>query len=553
MSAPANQAQVKPTPKCDQCEKPFSTKQALTRHVKTIHDGIVSLKNLFSTPKALPNNKRLFTSVPNLSTQGNSAGKVNVQEVVSEGYFMCGVCDETFPNEDELTNHISDAHDEAESVNNSAVSEANNDVEESNVPLVANNDNDESEFMFDPQDDQDLNEAFDEIHKDLARKEDSSDSLLLQQRLERFKVLIKKKTLLKKETISELANYKQIETHKDDVIKKKEKEIVSLKKAAAKEREKYSKDIESLRKSNSSTIKENGDLYAKLKEKESIIKSLEEAPEPDTSDDEEEVVIMNRNTSGHKCTACNKKYSTNDDLESHMDEMHGEVECIFCSKIFENKKKVKAHVNNCTENGTAKVNCNKCSQSFTRFGIEKHRKQCQMSKRNFKCQECGMLGNSEREIKKHMNIDHKYTQEVSQEVCYHYRQGNCFKGDRCRFSHVGYQKSNNSSTWRQSTTRMWTPACTQGDGCSWLARGACRYFHRGVQRPAKQFQKSDERTQQRPNQTGHRGEGGRGPCRYGGNCFRKETCGFSHSPESDQGFPPLTRRNQQIRRNGGRH
>ena len=110
MLAPPTQAQVKPTPKCDQCEKPFSTKQALTRHVKTIHDGIVSLKNLFSSPKALPNKKRLFTSVPNLSTQGNSAGQVNVQKVVSEGFFICGACDEPFEDEDELTNHISDAH-----------------------------------------------------------------------------------------------------------------------------------------------------------------------------------------------------------------------------------------------------------------------------------------------------------------------------------------------------------------------------------------------------------------------------------------------------------
>jgi hypothetical protein len=353
-----------------------------------------------------------------------------------------------------------------------------------------------------------------------------------------------------------VANYKQVESNNINVIKKKEREITSLKKAAAKVKEKYMKDIDSLRKSNSSTMKENGDLYAKLKEKMSIIKSLEEALEPDTSDDVEEVLIMNRNTSGHKCTACNKRYSTNDDLESHMDEMHGEVDCIFCSKTFENKKKLKGHVNNCLENGSAKVNCNKCSQNFTRFGLERHRKQCHKSTRNFKCKECGMLGNSENEIKKHMNNDHKDTQEVSQEVCYHYRQGNCFKGDRCKFSHVCYQKSNTSSTWKQTTTRMWTPECTQGDGCSWTARGSCWYFHRGlgVQRPAKQTQKeSHERTHHRPNQTSRGGERVRGPCRYGANCFRKETCGFSHGTNNEQGFPPLTMGNQQLGRNGNRH
>ena len=396
--------------------------------------------------------------------------------------------------------------------------------------------------MFDPQDDQDLNKAFDELVKDLARKEDTSESLILKQRLERFKVLIKKKSLIQKETNAEVVNYKQVEANQANVIKNKEKETTRLNRAAAKDKEKYLKDIDSLRKSNSSTPKENADLNAKLKEKESIIKSLEEALEPDTSEDVEEVVIMNRNISGHKCTACNKKYSTNDDLESHMDEMHLEVECVFCSKTFENKKKLKAHVNNCIENGHAKVLCNKCKQSFTRLGIERRRNNCHKSTRNFKCKECSMLGSSENEIKKHMNIDHKDTQEVSQEVCHHYRQGNCFKGDRCKFSHVGYQKGNTSSTWPQSTTKMWTPACTQGDGCSWLARGACRYFHKGVG-VQRQSQKSVERTQHRPNQTSSRGERGQGPCRYGANCFRKETCGFSHGSIHDQGFPPLTRRN----------
>ena len=185
--------------------------------------------------------------------------------------------------------------------------------------------------------------------------------------------------------------------------------------------------MEIIRKSNSDSIKENANLNAMLKEKESIIKSLEEALEPDTSDAEEEVVIMNKNTSGHKFTACNKKYSTNTDLESHMDEMHGEAECVFCSKIFQNKKQLKAHVNNCIENGTAKVNCKKCDQTFTRFGLDRHRSLCHKNTRNFKCNECGLLGNTENEIKKHMKNDHEKFQEVSKEVCYHYKRGNCLR------------------------------------------------------------------------------------------------------------------------------
>ena len=120
----------------------FSSKQSLTRHVKTIHDGIVSLKNLFSTPKALSNHKRLFTSVPNLATQGNSAGQVNDPKVVSEGMFICGVCEERFTDEDEMTNHRSDAHDETTAANNSSVLDSNeDDIEEVRDNLNANNDN----------------------------------------------------------------------------------------------------------------------------------------------------------------------------------------------------------------------------------------------------------------------------------------------------------------------------------------------------------------------------------------------------------------------------
>ena len=407
--------------------------------------------------------------------------------------------------------------------------------------------------MFDPEDDQDLNNAFDDLYKELASQEESSENISLQQRLERFKILIKKKTLIQKGTREEVKCYKQMEAHQTNVIKKKEKEITSLNKAAAKEKEKYQKDIESLRKSNSNTIKENADLNAKLKEKDSIIKSLEEALEPDTSDEEEDVLVLNRKTLGHNCTACNKKYSTNGDLERHIDEIHVEVECVFCSKSFQNKKKLKGHVNNCIKNGTAKVSCNNCSQTYTRYGMERHRNQCHKSTRNFKCKECGLLANTENDLKKHMNNEHSEFPEVSKGVCYHYKQGNCFKGDRCKFSHVGYQKRNeSSSTWKQSTTTTWTPACTKGDGCSWLARGACRYFHKGVgvQRRAGQ---TGESTQHRPRQTSSIGRGGRGPCRYGESCFRKETCGFSHGSNYEQGFPPITRRTQQMRRNGGRH
>ena len=105
-----SQAQVKPTPICHQCSKPFSTKAAQTRHIKTIHDRIVSLKNLFSTPKALNTQKRLFTSVPNLSVQGNSLGQVNNPKVMMEGSFICGTCYKRFTDKGVMKSHANDTH-----------------------------------------------------------------------------------------------------------------------------------------------------------------------------------------------------------------------------------------------------------------------------------------------------------------------------------------------------------------------------------------------------------------------------------------------------------
>ena len=68
--------------------------------------------------------------------------------------------------------------------------------------------------MFDPEDDEDLNEASDDLYKDLASQKETSENLRLQQRLDRFKVLIKKKTMLQK-----VICYKQTEAHQTSVIK----------------------------------------------------------------------------------------------------------------------------------------------------------------------------------------------------------------------------------------------------------------------------------------------------------------------------------------------
>ena len=348
-------------------------------------------------------------------------------------------------------------------------------------------------------------------------------------------MLVRKKTKIQKETNEEVSKLKEVENNQRKELDIKDKEIALLKKTAATEKDKYKKDLGTLQNRTGELVKENNNLNTMLNEKESIIKALEEQTNstPEDVNDSvvvDEVVQMRNNQSENKCTACNKRFSTNNDLERHISDKHNEVECPFCSNMFPNKSKLRDHVNNCSDNGTANVNCTKCHKIFTRLGLGKHMKQCQ-KKKEVKRNECGMLANTAAEIKSHMSREHSTVIEKSKEICYHYRNGFCFRGDSCRFSHVGHQKGSLSgSTSRPATARNWTPACTRGESCSWLARGACKFFHRGVgvQRPDK--------SQQNTNQTSGSSENRR-----------------SFSTNSLSGFPPLRRANQHMRRNGGRN
>ena len=227
----------------------------------------------------------------------------------------------------------------------------------------------------------------------------------------------------------------------------------------------------------------------------------------------------------------NKRFGTNNDLERHISNKHNEVECPFCNQIFSNRIALKGHVNNCIDNGTVQVKCRKCKQTFTRFGLKRHKNSCH-KKNEFKCKQCGMLANNAAKIRNHMSEEHDTDGEKSREICYHYRNGFCFRGESCRYSHVGYQKESSSwSTPRPSTVRNWTPVCTsRGESCRWLARGDCKFFHQGVG-----VQKPDN-AQQNTNQT------------RGSNENRRPS-----SFNARSGFPPLRRGNQQSRRNLGRN
>ena len=272
---------------------------------------------------------------------------------------------------------------------------------------------------------------------------------------------------------------REVEADQKSDIARKDKEIGCLKKAAKSDKDKFKKDLEVQQKKNSDVVKENANLKTLVKKKQSMIVALEEQLKEVSEDDDErsvieEIVTMGNNSSGHKCNMCNTKFSTNEDLERHIKDKHTESDCPFCNETFASNSQLRGHVNSCVQNGTGKAKCNKCQEIFTNSGIKRHRQECHRKKvEEYKCEECGMLANTAAILRKHKQKEHVKWIEKSQEVCYHYRKGFCFRGDSCKYAHVGHQKKNTTdSTSSTGTERNWTLACKNGDGCSWLERGA---------------------------------------------------------------------------------
>ena len=95
------------------------------------------------------------------------------------------------------------------------------------------------------------------------------------------------------------------------------------------------------------------------------------------------------------------------------------------------------------------------------------------------CTVCERIFKNADDVKKHVAEEHKQNQDKSHIVCRHYRNGNCFNGERCEYSHVGFVRNSSQNKTNSGTTKK-ASTCRHGDACSWLARGACGFFHRGV-------------------------------------------------------------------------
>ena len=535
-----------------ECTKKYKRKTGLSNHMASVHQMLVSnvLSPMATSARTLFGGNSVSQDE---STQGNSAGAVNSPKVRSAAALLCGVCDEAFPGREEVNKHMNEEHDEEES--SEADDNALNRQHDDNAPNEENDDalnelsNEDEEGLENAMDEYELYEALNVLTQSV---EDPEKVIQLQDKLKRYQNIMKKKNVIQKSIVQEL------KTAKHDSAMRAQVEV------------KQSKQLDEKDRAKEKLVKEVKLMKTQLKEKDIIIKQLQEAHISEDSEDIEivqQIVNMDKQTKGYKCNACNKNFRKNEDLERHMEARHAEQICLYCDNKFSSEQALVKHHDECVDFGVRTATCNKCDKYFTNFALKKHRSKCQGQQQEVDCPECGEICKTTAAMRKHYDSNHKSDNVSSREVCKWWKMGKC-NNKRCKYAHVGYQIKNGSEPISTHSTKV--PACKNGSRCEWLEKGKCSFFHKGVgiQKPwvQKDIDHEDRgrgigksRTQQmghpershRPNrgQAKPRGQSGdsrwdrsdQSDCRFDGRCERIPNCPHFHSL---QNFPILQGRKQ---------
>ena len=449
--------------------------------------------------KQIGAHKVLITSLSHIS----SGKMVGVKEMTGPAAKL--TCDEgctnTFTSRKTLENHMKKKHDNVVAGGSNKATDIPSQQAADNVDVIQSSQNDE-EASQEAKEDQELADHLEQIEKGLKDDEQRNE---LVEKIQRLGVIIKNKNAITKDMKEkhehEISNRTQVEESQLKDLEKlqslKDRNVSILRESKKKKREtkelekdkkNMSNELAILRVKNGMLVKENSTLKIDNQNKAKYIKQLEEsnAPSNDSDDDETEEaetvsVLMDKDSQSHNCNACDKSFLVSRDLENHMEAKHSQKSCTFCDKAFNSDPQLIKHYNHCIEYGNTVMKCKKCKNNFTRFGIKRHGETCTGKQNNvYSCSVCSKKGESISEVKKHQAEVHTEVVEVSREVCKHWRKGHCLKGDMCLFSHVGHQQKTNSNSTTRTSTANWTPACHHGEGCSWLSKGNCRYFHKGV-------------------------------------------------------------------------
>ena len=367
-----------------------------------------------------------------------------------------------------------------------------------------------------------------EPEKDQENKEELNDKVT------RFKVIITKKNEIMKQLKIEKANLihevdciKQVIDDKDRSIDEKEKKIIEIENVVKKngaivknfEQQKITmeKDLENIRELNNDIIREKTNLEIDLSTKNFIIQEIKKVRENKEMDEEEVIEItqstsnitMDKDSSGHVCNFCGKGFKTKQGLERHIQDKHEENchlevnECTLCGEGFIGEQEMNSHILKCIKHKIQISNCPSCKANFTMGDLKRHQELEKCRKRK-----------EQHEIRNHSNGNHM-DEVKSKTVCRHWRVGNCFRGDKCIFAHVGFQQqppSNNVTTKSANTIAAPKINCRNGSRCIWLARKRCNFFHQEIENGPQQGVRQIWQGANRMGQGGQQGgqQGGRG-------------------------------------------
>ena len=145
---------------------------------------------------------------------------------------------------------------------------------------------------------------------------------------------------------------------------------------------------------------------------------------------------------------------------------------------------------------------------------------------NFACAKCGKVFATGSAVEDHM-VEHVQVNENNKDFydarkekeCRYFRNGMCFKGDKCAFKH---------SKVREHQPR----ACNRGLQCKFNAQNRCNFFHPENLKPKVQEKQRKE-------------------CRFQERCWNISSCSYSHVKQgfrfsSRNIWPPLGARNVKV-------
>ena len=108
----------------------------------------------------------------------------------------------------------------------------------------------------------------------------------------------------------------------------------------------------------------------------------------------------------------------------------------------------------CEQLSMEAVKCDKCQKKLVRWGSKRHK--CQPHKKPISCKVCERIFKTIDEVKNHIADEHRNQQDKSKIICRYYKDGKCFKGDSCDYSHAGFVRNNSTPVTKSKSTQQAT-------------------------------------------------------------------------------------------------